>query len=140
MMFNRILTTVTLAAVSLHVLLGCCWHHDHQCETGVMTADASVESCPCHDHPSNSSNDESHDGHHNHDGDCCVGTSCNFYSPNDVSSELSLALSLWLPAADSKSFASLLASVRRTRSAEVCIDQSSAADDPLHALKQVWLI
>ena len=140
MMFNRIFTAVTLAAVSLHVLLGCCWHHGHQCETGVMTAEASGDSCPCHDHHTNSSDNESHDDHHNHNSDCCDGAACNFYSPNDDSTELSLTLSFWLPVTDSNSSASLLASVRRTVSAEVCIDQSSAADDPLHALKQVWLI
>ena len=139
MMSKQILTTVTLAAVSLHVLLGCCWHHGHQCETGAMTAEASADSCPYHDH-SHSSDGESHDGHHNHDSDCCDGTSCNFYSPNDFGTELSLTLSFWLPAPDSDNFANLLALVQKTSGADVCIDQSSAATEPLHALKQVWLI
>ena len=140
MMSNRLLTAVTLAAVSLHVLLGCCWHHGHQCETGVMTAEASCEFCPFHDDHSKSSDNESHDGQHNHGSDCCDGASCNFYSPNDSSIKLSSAPPVRLPAADEIGFASVLASMRKASCGEVSIDPRFAASEPLHALKQVWVI
>ena len=138
-MHNRSLTIVTLAAVSLHVLLGCCWHHSHQCETGVMTAETSLDSCSCGDH-SKSSDSESRDGHHDHGTDCCDGTSCDFYWPNDFGFEQYLTLSFRLPAPDADNFANLLALAQKTRGADVCIGQSSAATEPLHALKQVWMI
>lgn len=139
MMSNRIITAVTLAAVSLHVLLGCCWHHGHQCETGVVAANASVETCPYHDH-SHSSDDDSQHKHHDHSGDCCDGAACTFYAPDDSDSALSVILSFWLPIADSNNFASVLASVQEIRIAEVCVDDGIPLPEPLHALKQVWLI
>ena len=140
MMSNRILTAVILAAVSLHVLLGCCWHHGHQCETGVMTAEASCESCPFHDDHSKSSDNESHDDQHNHGTDCCDGASCNFYSPNDSSIELSSAPAVRLSVTDANGFAGVLASMRETNCGEVSINPGFAASEPLHALKQVWVI
>ena len=139
-MHNRSLTIVTLATVSLHVLLGCCWHHGHQCETGVVTTEMSVDSCPCHDDSKSSDSESRDDGHHNHGSDCCDGTSCTFYSPNDFGSEQYLTLSFRLPAPDADNFANLLALIQQTSCADVCIDQSSAASEPLHALKQVWMI
>ena len=134
-MHYRTLTFVTLVAVSLHVLLGCCWHHGHQCETRVASID--VQSCPCHDH---SQHQDSDDSSHHHDDECCDGASCNFYVPKDTDSDLSAISPLfWIPALDADDVSSLLAApslqVRETYEL-----RGIPIPEPLHALKQVWLI
>ena len=133
-MSHRIIATVTLAAVSFHVLLGCCWHHGHRCEMEVASVE--VETCQCHGH---SHSDDADDSSHHHDSDCCDGTQCNFYAPIDSSPDVSVSQSFSIQVAGGDSLVSVRA-LREICPWGICASPGIPLPEPLHALKQVWLI
>ena len=138
MMSKRILTAVTLAAVTIHVLLGCCWHHAHESDLDSFTSTASlIANCQCHDHSSHSEPADGHDHHSGHES--CDSVDCFFYSAENSDLDLFVASAFCLPVTGDVCFASLLDSVRRTRGTELSVG-SFQLPEPLHALKQVWLI
>lgn len=140
MMSNRILTAVTLVALCLHVLLGCCWHHSHRSEPKIGAVASAVDQCTCPSH--SNSDDASQKGRQGHDEDhsSCDRAACTFYSPNNLGLELSVAVSFWLPVAATNNFASLLGSVRGSGGSAVCDAENLHVHESMHALKQVWLI
>ena len=138
MMRKRILTAVTLTAVTIHVLLGCCWHHAH--ESGLDSIESTVTpiaSCQGHDHSSRSEPADGHDHHSGHEP--CDSADCFFYSADDFDLDLFVASAFCLSVTGDVCFASLLDSVQRARGAEFSVG-SFQLPEPLHALKQVWLI
>jgi len=138
MMSHRILTAVTLAAVSIHAVLGCCWHHAHQTDFhSPESTVALIAGCQGHHHASQSEPADDHD-HHGHP-ESCDGVECVFYSADNSDFDLSVAAVFFLPPTKQVCFAGVLESVRRIRGTEHP-NGGLQLPEPLHALKQVWLI
>ena len=52
---RKLIPSVTIVLLMLHLMLGCCWHHEHMCSThGRIAASSGKTPCPC-------------DAHHQHD-------------------------------------------------------------------------
>ena len=131
-MSTKITTILTLLAVTAHVLLGCCCHHAHESDSmSVLTSE-----CECRVGTSESEPAGEHD--HRGEHDSCDGVDCNFYSAKNSELELFVSKAVYLPATDDCGYAFLLKSVRRTQLIEY--SGHCSLPEPLHALKQVWLI
>jgi hypothetical protein len=72
----RVVRSVVLSAVLVHMVFGCCWHHAHA--FGSQAGDTSVveTSCPCghHGHEDSSEPGDHRSGDQGCDGDQCVFT------------------------------------------------------------------
>jgi len=78
----RILTAVVFA---VHLMVGCCWHHAHACDSqdhsppaqGAVTTDGQ-----CHESPDSGAGAD----HPNHGPQDCQGSHCSFVSSNNPNS------------------------------------------------------
>jgi len=134
---NRILSHLVAVLLSLHMLLGCCWHHAHACSSACQTA--ATAACGHADgddddgHCQHSSG--SRPGHH--PTDACTGERCSFVaSPKTASVGPQVdapSLGVWslvsleLPAVDSAS-------------AGQCARVAAAPPERLHLVYQVLRI
>ena len=136
MMSNKLLTIVTMTAVTLHAALGCCWHHAHHEESKTDQAVVATN-CKCHSHAAASDEEtKSTDNESGHES--CDEPECIFFLSDNTDREASVALTYWLPVASDAS-SGIITAIRHSRPAELHCDHIHACE-PLHALHQVWLI
>jgi hypothetical protein len=84
----RFVHILTITALSVHVLFGCCLHHAHKLDWATDAKDAAVAaSCTCHRHghndnqgPSNKEGQDDRSSHHKN----CDGGTCVFMRANSV--------------------------------------------------------
>ena len=128
--------TLVLISFLAHMLLGCCWHHAHDCRGGWPAAECSESpakaACPCAHHdeePGDRSHEDQPSNGACHDGSCVF-----------VRASASLA---WLPACTD---ALVGADVLPIDPARVAIDATdsrlrhAATPVPLHLLNQAILL
>ncbi|MDA1163743.1 MAG: hypothetical protein O3B13_11630 [Planctomycetota bacterium] len=68
-MSSSLTSILTISAMLLHSILGCCWHHAHACEHGVSVGDCAVE----HDEHHSVVPEAAHDEHEAGDHQNCSG-------------------------------------------------------------------
>jgi hypothetical protein len=77
---HRFTTLLTAAAFAIHMVIGCCWHHDHgACEHGVCEHEAGHELAESADGGHDLGFSEGHAHHHHcpdHHQGPCHGTPC----------------------------------------------------------------
>lgn len=83
-LLHGVLTTFTAGLLSLHIALGCCWHHGHSCDSPgscATLAKSAASSCCGHHHPVAHTNNSQSSGtgeqtpSHQHS---CDGSKCQF--------------------------------------------------------------
>jgi len=83
-LLHSVLTTFTAGLLSLHIALGCCWHHGHTCnspESCATAAKSATPACCGHHHAAAHTNDSQPNGtgeqtpSHQH---TCDGSKCQF--------------------------------------------------------------
>lgn len=81
---HSVLTTFTAGLVSLHIALGCCWHHGHTCDSPgscATSANSATSSCcghhhaTAHTHGSQPNDTGDQNPSHQH---TCDGSKCQF--------------------------------------------------------------
>jgi len=125
---------LTAALVSLHALLGCCWHHGHSCAVG-HDEHASVGFVEhCGSEHSNASHE--HESPHR---DACQESPCVFTTVDGPTFDAGLHMTLWQPICIDDS-ASIGAFCQSTF--DWALDRSPAATIPirLHLFKGLLLI
>ncbi len=152
-MFHSIITILTMSAVTLHALLGCCAHHSHACdeqqhEVAVVETAVHDEHChhqhddqvPADDSAANHCGHQRHSDHQHPDGDGqCSEPDCSFVTSEHIH-DVTLVMMMWLPVAgDADHLAALKGSLGRQAGADVPID-SLRLPDRLRANMQVWLL
>ena len=83
---HRLVYILTFAALSVHLLLGCCLHHTHKFDAAFESQGLAVEtSRACHGHGENEG-PHKQDGHHDHDShhQLCNGGTCVFMRADSV--------------------------------------------------------
>src|SRR5688572_6312451 len=82
-------TSLTVAALIAHALLGCCWHHAHAEALGSATTQAAIKPVVhgdhFHFHPSSEGDHESTPPDHEHDRQGCDDGACTFAAANRTS-------------------------------------------------------
>lgn len=145
MLRQRIIAVVTLAAVTLHVLLGCCWHHGHPAASGAAPRVALAEHCGCrHDIAARSHGSREplapSDRNDDHGGqDPCDTADCHFMVTKASGLRLSVVSTAMLPTNCDTLYAGLQLALRTSGEANIRDGIIQPHVSP-HALKQVWLI
>jgi len=67
-MFRNVTSILTISAMLLHSILGCCSHHAHACEHGSSVGECAVEHDEHHSDVAEAAHDEREDGDHEQGG------------------------------------------------------------------------
>ncbi|MEW4527980.1 hypothetical protein [Maioricimonas sp. JC845] len=159
-MIHSFAHVMTLLAVTVHAVFGCCWHHGHASEccggagTGTATVlagpgcdhdhddepDSLAHDCHRHAHPCSEHGDGSDEPreHEHHDHEPCEESSCSYSLTVAPKIELVGPLVGWLTDPDSRPF-SLLAATVPGGSGTRTVGLSRGAPG-ICAHLQVWLL
>ncbi len=149
-MYHNILTILTTSTIAIHAMLGCCAHHLHaDCLPGEHASTTEIdghEHAACEHHTHTGSNahldgyDSQSDHPHQHDQEPCDEADCQFVSVQRID-DLLLSISLDSLISFNQVLSTQMALVSHPLQGrfEQTI-HSSPTPDPLHALKQVWLL
>jgi hypothetical protein len=84
-----VVTSATTVALIAHALLGCCWHHAHAESAGGTAPTAAIKPVVhgnhVHFHGSSQDSHESAPADHEHDGQSCDDSACQFVADNRAS-------------------------------------------------------
>lgn len=134
---HSLITHFTIAALALHISLGCCAHHAHGCEPAVQQAEAECEACPHHvgrDH-----GEEPGDSHNKAPHSPCDEQDCSFVVGAKIvapQSDMVVPLAMANAAASTEHAAAGVAADRTARHHASCCALPLRA----HLLFQVFLI
>jgi len=139
-MAHTLICNLTSAALLAHVLLGCCWHHGHQCSHQLAAAaEVEVAHDRCCAQPQESTHSQAPVGDCGHGDDGCQGARCVFMSaaPGAAAAVPALqhrdALLVGPAAADTSAAGSLLCG-------EASLAAGCSCPLRIHLLHQVLLI
>jgi len=154
-MFHSIITILTMTAVALHAMLGCCVHHAHACDshasgaesTDLVEADAHCSHAHVHQHQDEedgepSSLDPANGSGHEHDSapaHGCDEADCSFTSAQrSIDVELMLTFSKWCPALGDVAHADSIQSLLSLHSAAETPPDPLSWSGPARVTTQVW--
>ncbi len=144
MLMNSVSSILTLVAVLVHSVLGCCWHHEHACDFGhdhELAVAVHSHDSEDHDHHRHHQDGDDEpapeDDHSGHDG--CEDGSCNVVFGPRVDVKAQLDATMYLPVLSTATF--LVIAIQSHHGGVPCESPPwRCGSVPLYAMTQVWLV